>query len=82
MQYEILMKNFKKITYQICNLDQLIVKSDRYSSKPLFPPSRLCVHVFVRSFVTLQRFISLIAPEAPTALVPGAPEPRIYPRSG
>ena len=23
-----------------------------YKSKPLFPPSRLCVHVFVRSFVT------------------------------
>ena len=31
----------------------------------------------VRSFggVTLQLFIPLIAPEAPTALVPGAPEP-------
>ena len=56
------------------------------SSKPLFSPSRLSVHMFVclfvRSFVTLQRFISLIAPEAPTALVPGAPEPRIYPRIG
>ena len=36
----------------------------------------------VRPFVTLQRYITLIAPEAPTALVPGAPEPRIYPRSG
>ncbi len=32
--------------------------------------------------VTLQRFIPLIAPEAPTALVPGVPEPRMYPRSG
>ena len=32
--------------------------------------------------VTLQRFIPLIAPEARTALVPGAPEPRMYPRSG
>ena len=31
--------------------------------------------------VTLQRFIPLIAPEAPTALVPGTTEPRIYPRS-
>ena len=48
------------------------------SSKPLFSPSRLSV----RSFgVTLQHFIPLIAPEAPTALVPGAPEPRIYPHS-
>ena len=46
------------------------------SSKPLFSPSLLCC-----AFVTLQRFIPLIAPDAPTALVPGAPEPRIYPRS-
>ena len=35
---------------------------------------------FCPALVTLQRFILLIAPEAPTALVPGAPEPRIYPR--
>ena len=47
-------------------------------SKPLFPPSRPCA----AASVTLQRFIPLIAPEAPTALVPGAPEPRMYPRSG
>ena len=32
--------------------------------------------------VTLQRFIPLIATESPTALVPGALEPRMYPRSG
>ena len=51
-------------------------------SKPLFPPSRLCVHPCVCASVTLQHFIPLIAPEAPTALVTGAPEPRIYPRSG
>ena len=38
------------------------------ASKPLFPPLRLCVHVF--GGVTLQRFSQLIAPEAPTALVP------------
>ena len=47
------------------------------------------LHVFVASvsiFWSLksgvQRFIPLIALEAPTALVPGASEPRIYPRSG
>ena len=54
------------------------------TSKPLFPPSRLSFLLSgVRpAYVTLQRFIPLLAPEAPTALVPGAPEPRIYPRSG
>ena len=48
-------------------------------SKLLFPPSRLTVHPAYggvrRRLVTLQRFITLIAPEAPKALVPGAPEP-------
>ena len=33
-------------------------------------------------FVTLQHYIMLIAPEAPTALVPGAPEPKMYPWTG
>ena len=38
------------------------------TSKPLFPPSRLSVHGSVRSSITLQRYITLIAPEAPSAL--------------
>ena len=38
--------------------------------------------MYLTVLVTLQRFIPLIAPEAPTVLVHGAPEPRIYLRSG
>merc|ERR1712001_680232 len=39
------------------------------TSKPLFPPSRLSVHPFIRQSVTLLCFIPLVvAPEAPSAL--------------
>ena len=41
----------------------------------------VCPSMCPAALVTLQRFIPLIAPEAPIALVPGAPEPRMYPLS-
>ena len=48
----------------LCNITVDCIK---VQSKPLFPPSRLCVHVFVRAAcVTLQRFIPLIDPDAST----------------
>ena len=37
----------------------------QHLSKPLFPPSHLCVHAVCHR-VTLQRFIPLIAPNAST----------------
>ena len=44
-----------------------------YKSKSLFLPSRLSVHLFVHSFVTLQRYIMLLAPEAPSVLSQALP---------
>ena len=50
-------------------IDYTAVGKSYLLSKPLFPPSRLSVHVSVRVSVTLQHLIPLIAPEAPSASV-------------
>jgi len=80
------------IVYFLRNLQSFILLICHTFSEYIFRNSENLNHYFhlhvcasICSFVTsvtLQRFIPLIASEAPTVLVPGAPEPRIYPCSG
>ena len=65
----------------LCAINDILVLDISYPLRPqcfTFTSVRPRVHVSV----TLRRFIPIIAPKGPTALVLGAPEPRIYLRSG
>ena len=64
-----------------CSLQSKVKKVDHINLKHYFH-IHVCASTCPYGGVTLQCFITLIAPEALTALVPGAPEPRMYPHSG